>query len=406
VSTKSQRLIESQRTYFAHHYHPLEVVAVSATGSWITDAEGVPFLDMLTSYGAVNFGHSNPRLVAALISQLDILALSGSAIHHDQAVLFASELTALVGKEKMLAMTSGAEAVETALKIARAWGYREKGVRQNEAEIIVMDNNFHGRTISIVSFSSDPTAKGDFGPYTPGFRSIPFGDAAALEAAIHDATVAVLLEPIQGEAGVIIPPAGYLRDVRRICDEQNVLFIADEVQSGLGRTGKTLAVQHENVEPDIYILAKALGGGLLASSAVLANADVMDVLQPGQHGSTFGANPLNCAVGLEVIAMLNDGTIQQNARVRGLTLGARLQMIAEKTGVISEVRCRGLWAGIDITIPNVSGRDVAEALLARNVIAKDTHGQTIRFLPPLTISERDLLWGLDQLEHALMELRK
>lgn len=396
--------IDLEATYSAHNYEPLPVVAESARGAWIVDTEGDSYLDMLAGYSALNFGHRSPRLIEAMAAQLNRLTLTSRAIHNDQLGLFGRDLCELLGYEKMLPMNTGAEAVETALKLARKWGYERKGIPKGEAVILVMNDNFHGRTISIVSFSSDFTASGGFAPYTPGFHSVPFGDAELLEAILAgngQKTAAVLLEPIQGEAGVIIPPQGYLAQVRRICTENNVLMIADEIQSGLGRTGRTLAVDHEQVRPDVLILGKALGGGLLPISAVLADNDVMDVLTPGTHGSTFGGNPLACAVAREVVSWLGEGTIQQRTRKLGWTFSAALEAIGERTGAISGIRSRGLWAGIDIGIPGVSGRDVAEALLQRRVIAKDTHGQTIRLAPPLTISERGLLWGLDQLEDAL-----
>lgn len=398
--------IELEATYSAHNYDPLPVVAESARGAWITDTEGDAYLDMLAGYSALNFGHRNSRLIEAMARQLNRLTLTSRAIYNDQLGLLSRDLCELLGYQKMLPMNTGAEAVETALKLARKWAYEKRGVAPDEASIIVMGNNFHGRTISIISFSSGMTASRNFGPYTDGFLAVPFGNARMLEAlvvglAAQNRLAGVLLEPIQGEAGVIIPPQGYLSDVRRICTENNVLMIADEIQSGLGRTGRTLACDHEQVRPDVLILGKALGGGLMPISAVLADDAVMEVFTPGTHGSTFGGNPLACAVAREVVAWLAEGTLQRRARTLGWTFSAALESVAERTGAISAIRSRGLWAGIDIGIPGISGHDVAVALLSRRVIAKDTHGRTIRFAPPLTISERDLLWGVEQIEATL-----
>jgi ornithine--oxo-acid transaminase len=312
-----------------------------------------------------------------------------------------SELAELTGLDAALLMNSGAEAVETSIKLARKWGYEAKGVAADKASIIVADGNFHGRTISIVSFSSDPEARTGFGPYTPGFVSVPYGDAAAMEAAIDSNTVAILIEPIQGEAGVIIPPAGYLREIRRIATEHNVLFLADEIQSGLGRTGRTFACDHEDVVPDVYVLGKALGGGIMPVSAVVARREVMAVIRPGQHGSTFGGNPLAAAIGRAVMRLLETGDLQRRARMLEPVLRDGL------TGLpgTSAVRCRGLWAALDLPMGGPTGREVAERLLARGVIAKDTHGHTIRFAPPLTISEADLRWGVKRIGEALASLQ-
>jgi ornithine--oxo-acid transaminase len=390
-------VIDRDEQFAAHNYHPLPIAAASAAGSWITDVEGNRYLDMLSAYSALNFGHRHPELVAAAERQLNTLTLTSRAIHNDQMGLLCSDLAELTGLDAALLMNSGAEAVETSIKLARKWGYEAKGVGADKATIIVADGNFHGRTISIVSFSSDPDARTGFGPYTPGFVSVPYGDAAAMEAAIDANTVAIVIEPIQGEAGVIIPPDGYLREVRRIATEHNVLFIADEIQSGLGRTGRTFACDHEDVVPDVYILGKALGGGIMPVSAVVARREVMAVIRPGQHGSTFGGNPLAAAIGRAVIRLLETGELQRRARMLEPVLRKGL------TGLpgTSAVRCRGLWAALDLPMGGPTGREIAERLLARGVIAKDTHGHTIRFAPPLTIGEQDLRWGVKRIGEAL-----
>jgi ornithine--oxo-acid transaminase len=379
----------------AHNYHPLPVVVAHAEGAWMTDVDGKRFLDLLAGYSALNFGHGHPGLLAAAHRQLDQLTLTSRAFVHDRFADFTAALGDLCGKDLVLPMNTGAEAVETAIKVARKWAYEVKGVPADQAEIIVASGNFHGRTTTIVGFSDDPDARDGFGPFTPGFVTVPYGDLPALEAAITPRTAAVLIEPIQGEGGVVIPPAGYLQGVRAACTANNVLFAADEIQAGLGRTGKTFACDHEDVVPDIYILGKALGGGIVPVSAIVANRDVLGVLKPGQHGSTFGGNPLACGVGLAVVEMLATGEFQARATELGVTLRERLEALVGH-GVVG-VRTRGLWAGVDIDPAVGTGREVCEALMARGVLAKDTHGSTIRLAPPLVISEEDLLWGLDQL---------
>jgi len=387
--------VERAEAHTAHNYHPLPVVLAHGEGAWMTDVDGRRFLDLLAGYSALNFGHSHPRLVQAAHDQLDRLTLTSRAFIHDQFAEFTEKLAALCGKELVLPMNTGAEAVETAIKVARKWGYRVKGVPTGRAEIIVAAGNFHGRTTTIVGFSDDPVARDDFGPFTPGFVTVPYGDLAALEAAITPNTVAVLIEPIQGEGGVVIPPDGYLRGVRAACTRENVLFAADEIQAGLGRTGRTFACDHEDVVPDLYVLGKALGGGIVPVSAVVADRDVLGVLEPGQHGSTFGGNPLACAVGSAVVDMLATGEFQRRAADLGVVLRTRLDALIGH-GVVG-VRTRGLWAGIDVDPAIGSGREVCELLMARGVLAKDTHGSTIRLAPPLVVGEADLAWGLDQL---------
>ncbi|MDQ1577825.1 MAG: ornithine--oxo-acid transaminase [Microbacteriaceae bacterium] len=395
-------LIALEDAHAAHTYHPLPVVVERGDGAWVTDVAGRRYLDCLAAYSAVNFGHGHPVLVAAAKAQLDRITLTSRAFHNDQLGPFVSALAALAGKDLVIPMNTGTEAVETGIKVARAWGYRVKGVASGQANIIVADGNFHGRSISIVGFSSDPVARDGFGPFTPGFRSVPYGDAAALAAAIDENTVAVLVEPIQGEAGIIVPPADYLPAVRRITSERNVLVIADEIQAGLGRTGATFQCDNVGVVPDIYLLGKALGGGIVPVSAVVGNADVIGVLQPGEHGSTFGGNPLAAAVGLAVIGLLNSGEYQERARVLGEHLRAGLQALVGR-GIV-EVRSAGLWAGIDIDPALATGRRVCELLMERGVLAKDTHGSTIRLAPPIVVTEDELDFAVGQLEDVLRQL--
>ena len=370
----------------AHNYHPLPVVLSHAEGAWMTDVDGRRFLDLLAGYSALNFGHSHPALLAAAHEQLDQLTLTSRAFVHDQFADFCAALGDLCGKELVLPMNTGAEAVETAIKVSRKWGYDVKGVAPDQAEIVVMAGNFHGRTTTIVGFSDDPDARDGFGPFTPGFVKVPYGDLAALEAAITPQTVAVLVEPIQGEGGVVIPPDGFLRGVRELCTRERVLMAADEIQAGLGRTGRTFACDHEDVVPDIYILGKALGGGIVPVSAVVADRDVLGVLQPGQHADQ---------VGRSVVDLLRGGEPQQRATDLGVILRTRLEAMVGHG--VEAVRVRGLWAGVDIDPHLGTGREVCEALMERGVLAQDTHGSTIRLAPPLVITPEDLDWGLDQL---------
>ncbi|QHC57413.1 ornithine--oxo-acid transaminase [Rathayibacter sp. VKM Ac-2760] len=400
---RSAELIAAEEAHAAHNYHPLPVVAATGEGAWITDVDGRRYLDCLAAYSAVNFGHSHPVLLDAARAQLSRVTLTSRAFHNDKLGPFVTALAALAGKDMVLPMNTGAEAVESGIKVARAWGYRVKGVAPGRANIIVAAGNFHGRTTTIISFSDDAEARDGFAPFTPGFRTVPFGDAAALEAAIDEDTVAVLIEPIQGEAGIVVPPADYLPAVREITARRNVLFIADEIQSGLGRTGATFACDLVDVVPDVYLLGKALGGGIVPVSAVVANADVLGVLQPGQHGSTFGGNPLAAAVGLAVVELLATGEYQALARERGAQLHARLTALIGR-GVVA-VRGAGLWAGIDIDPDLASGRAVCEALMARGVLAKDTHGSTIRLAPPLVVTAAEIDHAVDELEAVLDSLR-
>ena len=378
----------------AHNYHPLPVVIASAEGAWVTDVDGRRYLDMLAAYSAINFGHRHPRLIAAAQRQLERVTLVSRAFQHDQFGPFCAELAALAGMEMVLPMNTGAEAVETAIKTARKWGYEVKGVPADEAVIIAFEGNFHGRTTTIISFSTDPDARDSYGPYTPGFRIVPYGDAQALAAAMDDRVVGVLVEPIQGEAGVIVPPAGFLSRVRELCTHWDALMIADEIQSGLGRTGTTFACEHDAVVPDMYVLGKALGGGIVPVSAVVSSAAVLEVFKPGQHGSTFGGNPLGCAIAREVIAMLSTGEFQEQSAKLGTHMHDRLAALP--ASAVREVRGRGLWAGVEFT--TLSGREVSERLMAAGVLAKDTHGTTIRLAPPLMISQDDLDLAIDRLD--------
>jgi ornithine--oxo-acid transaminase len=387
--------------YSAHNYAPLPVVVSSASGAWVTDVAGRRYLDMLAGYSALNFGHRHPRLVGAAMRQLERVTLVSRAFDHDQFGPFCAELAELCGMEMVLPMNTGAEAVETAIKVARKWGYVSRGVPRDEAVIVVFDGNFHGRTTTIVSFSSDPDARADFGPYTPGFVSVPYGDLSSLSAAFAaygSRIVAVLVEPIQGEAGVVVPPPGFLAGVRSLCSSAGALMIADEIQSGLGRVGATFACSAEGVVPDAYLLGKALGGGIVPVSAMVSSRAVLGVLQPGQHGSTFGGNPLACAVAREVIAMLRTGEYQSRSALLGASMHERLSSLPRS--VVSSVTGRGLWAGVTFT--RLPGRAVCEALVASGVLAKETHGSTIRLAPPLVITEEDLAWGLDRVEEAIL----
>jgi ornithine--oxo-acid transaminase len=395
--------IQREEEHLAHNYHPLPVVVASGEGAWVTDVTGRRYLDCLAAYSAVNFGHGHPGLVKAARDQLDRITLTSRAFHNDRLGPFAEALAALVGKDMVLPMNTGAEAVESAVKVARAWGYRVKGVAPGQAKIIVAEGNFHGRTTTIISFSTDEQARADFGPFTPGFVTVPYGDAAALESAIDENTVAVLIEPIQGEAGVVVPPDGYLRAVREATSRANVLFIADEIQSGLGRTGTTFACELSGVVPDLYLLGKALGGGIVPLSAVVGNRDILGVLRPGEHGSTFGGNPLACAVGLAVVELLATGDMQRRASELGARLHAGLRGLMGRG--VTAVRGAGLWAGVDIDPALATGREVCERLMERGVLAKDTHGSTIRLAPPLVVSPEDLDWAVEQLGAVLDDLR-
>ena len=403
LPTSTEQQIELVDHYSAHNYHPLPVVVAEAEGAWVTDVEGKRYLDMLAAYSALNFGHRHPDLIAAAHAQLDRVTLTSRAFHNDRMGLFCRGLAELCGMQMVLPMNSGAEAVETAVKTARRWGYDVKGVPEDRAKIVTCEGNFHGRTITIVSFSTDPSAKGGFGPFTPGFETVPYGDAEALETALVDPdVVAFLVEPIQGEAGVIVPPEGYLRRARELCDANRVLLIADEIQSGLGRTGRTFACDHEGVRPDVYVVGKALGGGIVPLSAVVSTHDVLGVFRPGEHGSTFGGNPLASAIGLEVLRLVGTGEFQRRSDELGSALIARLRAEAPRAAVV-EVRGKGLWIGIELTPEAAPARGVCERLMEMGVLAKDTHETTVRLAPPLCVSPEDLDWAAERILTVLAE---
>ncbi|MFD7705562.1 ornithine--oxo-acid transaminase [Streptomyces sp. NPDC059785] len=395
----SADLIRAEDPVVAHNYHPLPVVVARAEGAWVEDVEGRRYLDLLAGYSALNFGHRHPALVEAAHRQLDRLTLTSRAFHNDRLADFATALAELTGQDMVLPMNTGAEAVESAVKVARKWAYEVKGVPDGRATIVVADGNFHGRTTTVVSFSTDESARAGFGPFTPGFRIVPYNDLAALEAAVDETTAAVLLEPIQGEAGVVIPDDGYLTGVRELTRRAGCLFVADEIQSGLGRTGSTLAVDHEGVVPDLVLLGKALGGGIVPVSAVVGGREVLGVLRPGEHGSTFGGNPLSAAVGSAVVELLRTGEFQRRATELGVVLRDGLSALVGRG--VAGFRARGLWAGVDIDPALGSGRDIGERLLAEGVLVKDTHGATIRIAPPLTITAGELRSALGSLEKVL-----
>jgi ornithine--oxo-acid transaminase len=397
--SSSKEHIELVERYSAHNYHPLPVVVAEGDGIWVTDVEGNRYLDLLSAYSALNFGHRHPDLVAVAHEQLDRLTLTSRAFHNDQLGPFLRDLAELCGMDMVLPMNSGAEGVETALKTARKWGYERKGVAHGRAKIVVADGNFHGRTITIISFSTDEASKRNFGPHTPGFEVVPYGDSDALERALDDDTVGFLVEPVQGEAGVVVPPDGYLQRARDLCTERNVLFIADEIQSGLGRTGYTFAVEHDGIRPDMFILGKALGGGIVPLSAVVADEAVLGVFKPGEHGSTFGGNPIACAIGRKVVAMLRTGEYQAVSQELGDYLLKSLREADLPT--VEEVRGRGLWAGIQLAPDARPARKVAEKLLEHGILAKDTHESTIRLAPPLVITREDIDWALERIVPAL-----
>jgi ornithine--oxo-acid transaminase len=399
MSMTAADFIALDEQWSTHNYHPLPVVIAEAEGAWVTDVHGKRYLDFLAGYSALNFGHRHPDLVAAAVEQLGRVTLTSRAFHHDQLGLFCEELADLTGTELVLPMNSGAEAVESALKVARKWAYRVKGVPTGAAEIIVAGSNFHGRTTTIISFSTDDVARNDFGPFTPGFTVVKYGDAQALEAAITPNTAAVLIEPVQGEAGVLTPPAGYLREVRQICTSNDVLLIADEIQSGLGRTGTLFALENDGVTADLYTLGKALGGGIVPVSAVVGRKDVLGVLQPGEHGSTFGGNPLACAVGRAVIRLLRSGDFLSRSTSLGTHLHTRLGELVGRG--VAEVRGRGLWAGIEIAPGGRSAREASELLMGAGVLCKETHDTTLRVAPPLMISQADLDKGIDTIAEVL-----
>ncbi len=395
----SQTYIELEDQYGAHNYHPLDVVLEKGEGIWVYDTEGNKYLDCLSAYSAVNQGHCHPRLIKAMIDQAQRITLTSRAFRNDKLGQFYETLSELTGYDKVLPMNTGAEAVETALKAARKWGYKIKGVAPDQAEIIVCDGNFHGRTIVIVGFSSEAQYKEDFGPFPAGFVNIPFGDAKALEAAITPNTVAFMVEPIQGEGGVIIPPEGYLKKVRQLCDKHNVLFMADEIQTGLGRTGKLFACDHEEVNPDVVIIGKALSGGVYPVSAVLASQEVLGLFQPGDHGSTFGGNPLGSAIATEALKVLTEEGLIENANQLGEYFQERLAEIPSP--YVKEVRGKGLLIGVELNEEAKGARRFCEALQERGILCKETHHNIIRFAPPLVITRTDIDWAIDHITEVL-----
>ena len=395
----AQEYIALEDRYNAQNYQPLDVVLTRGNGVWVEDVEGRRYMDFLAAYSAVNQGHCHPRLVKVLVEQAARLTLTSRAFRNDQLPLLAQELCEMTGYEMMLPMNSGAEAVESAIKVARKWGYQVKGVKDDQAHILTCYGNFHGRTISIVTFSPEEQYRDGFGPFTPGFDIIAYGDAAALEAAITPNTVAFLVEPIQGEGGVVVPPEGYLRQVREICTRHNVLLITDEIQSGLGRTGKLLAAEHEGVRADMVTVGKALSGGMYPVSAVLSSRAILGVLQPGDHGSTFGGNPLGCAVAREAIKILHDEKLIEHAAELGGYLMERLPAI--RSPHVKQIRGKGLWVGIVLKASAGGARRFCEALMKQNVLAKETHWDVIRLAPPLVITKEEIDWAVERLEDVL-----
>lgn len=402
IPSQSRTLIDMVETYGAHNYQPLPIVLDRGKGSKVWDVEGREYLDFLSCYSALNFGHQNPQLTETLIQQMSKLSLCSRAFYTEEFSLFCKELAQFTGLDMVLAMNSGAEAVETAIKLARKWGYQKRGIAEGKANIVTFENNFHGRTVTIVSFSSDDEYRKDFGPFTPGFEIVKFGDVEAVEKAIDSDTVAILVEPIQAEAGILLPPEGFLKRLRELCDRHRILLILDEIQTGLGRTGKNFCFQHDSVLPDLLVLGKSLGGGLLPISAVVGRRDVMEVVRPGQHGSTFGGNPLASAVGRKVIQMLSDGALSE----RAMRLGKKaIDVLNEKKlPHVKEIRGQGALIGIELEVASGGARRYCERIAERGVLCKETHGYVIRIAPPLTIDEKDLLSGVRTIVEVIHEL--
>lgn len=400
LQARTAAFIELEDRFGAHNYHPLDVVLERGEGVWVTDVDGKSYMDFLSAYSAVNQGHAHPAIARAMTEQMQKITLTSRAFRNDQLGPFYEELCTFTGFPMVLPMNSGAEAVETALKAARKWGYQVKDVPENAAEIIVCDNNFSGRTISIISFSTEAQYRDGYAPYTPGFISIPFGDVAALEAAITPNTVAFLFEPIQGEGGINIPPDGYLKQVRQLCTQHNVLMIADEIQTGLGRTGRRFAIDHEAIEADVITIGKALSGGFYPVSAVVARADVLGVFNPGDHGSTFGGNPLACAVARAALRVLHDENLIENAAAMGAYLMDQLRQIDSPH--IKEVRGRGLLVGIELNDSAGGARRFCEALQHEGVLCKETHQTIIRLAPPLVIDQEEIDWALERIKRVLL----
>ncbi len=396
----SQQLIELAEQYGAHNYHPLPIVISRAEGVWVWDPEGKKYMDMLASYSALNQGHRHPRIINALVEQAGRVTLTSRAFHNDRIGPFMKKLADFAGKDKVLLMNSGAEAVETAIKCARKWGYKVKGVPADKAEIICCADNFHGRTVTIVGFSTEPQYQDGFGPFTPGFKIVEYGCPLALQNAITENTVAILFEPIQGEAGIIMPPDGYLQAIQTICKRNNILMIADEIQTGFGRTGKLFCCEHEGVVPDMYIVGKALGGGVIPVSAIICNDDIMQVFHPGDHGSTFGGNPLACAVAEAAIDVLVDDKLVERSAEMGKYFMDSLK--AMNSPFVKVIRGRGLFIGVEIKVEVGPARPFCEKLMSLGILAKETHHQVIRFAPPLVISKEELDWALAQIRRVLL----
>jgi ornithine--oxo-acid transaminase len=399
VSSTTAGLVEKAETWSAHNYHPLPVVLVRGEGAWVYDPDGNRYMDMLSAYSALNQGHRHPRIIQALKDQADRITLTSRAFHNELFGPFCEKLCRLAGMEMALVMNSGAEAVETAVKTARKWGYRTKKVAADRAEILVCNDNFHGRTTTIVGFSSEPQYKEDFGPFTPGFRLIPYGDLQALQAAITANTVGFLVEPIQGEAGILMPPDGYLKGALELCRRNDMLLIADEIQTGFGRTGKMFCSEWEKVQPDLYIVGKALGGGVLPVSAVIGKRDTLGLFKPGDHGSTFGGNPLACAVGIAALDVLVDEKLAERSNEMGTYFMERLRAL--RSPHVKEVRGRGLLIGVHIKDDHGTARPYCEKLMDLGILAKETHGQVIRFAPPLVITKDEADWALERIARVL-----
>jgi len=394
----TKRFIDIEDAYGAHNYHPLDVVITKAKGIWVWDVEGKKYLDFLSAYSAVNQGHCHPRIVKALQSQARKLTLTSRAFRNDQWPLLAKELCQMTGFEMVLPMNSGAEAVETAIKTARKWAYQKKGVPQDQAEIIACANNFHGRTIAVISFSTEPLYRRDFGPFAPGFVVIPFGDSEALEKAITPNTAGFLVEPYQAEAGILMPSQGFLKNAKEICEKKNILFMADEIQTGLGRTGKLFACEHEGLKPDLVIIGKSLGGGCYPISAVLASKDILGVFQPGEHGSTFGGNPLACAVARAALRVIKEERLVKNAEKQGRYFLEKLKTI--KSRHIKMVRGKGLLIGVELKPEAGGARRFCEALKDVGLLCKETHENVIRFAPPLVIQKAELDWAFARIQEV------
>jgi ornithine--oxo-acid transaminase len=395
--SKGKKFTDLDERYGAHNYHPLPVVISRARGVWVWDVEGKKYIDMLSCYSAINQGHLHPRIVKAAIDQLQRLSLTSRAFRNDQMGPFLKKLCKVTGMDVALPMNTGAEAVETSIKVARRWGHERKKIPEDEGDIIVMENNFHGRTTTIISFSSDPDSKKGFGPFTPGFIMVPYNDIPSIERAITPKTVGILVEPIQGEAGVVVPSPGYLRELRRVCDAHNILLILDEIQTGWGRTGKMFAFEHESIKPDVLCVGKALGGGLYPVSASLARRDIMDVFTPGSHGSTFGGNPLAAAIGSAAIDVLVDERLAANAENMGNYFVKELESVRSRK--VKETRHKGLLIGVEFHLrQNETVRPICEKLMAKGVLAKDTHEKTVRFAPPLVITKEEIDWAMERIK--------